>query len=66
MKIDHTKEIEQRVDVIQINELDSCLFYTPKEGSLLVVSLCAYCKFGDFADKNKNGYCKYHLDNNRR
>lgn len=66
MKIDHTKDLEKRVEAIHIDLLDSCSFYEPKEGSLLAVNLCAYCKFGDFEEKNKNGFCKYRLETKRR
>ncbi len=64
--MDHTKDVERRVEAIPISFLDSCSFYEPKEGSFLVVRLCAYCKFGDFEEKSKNGFCKYRLDTNRR
>lgn len=66
MKNDHTKEFVNREENIPINELDSCMYFTPKEGSLLVVNLCAYCRFSVFKDKSKNGTCQNHLDNNGR
>lgn len=66
MRIDHTKEVVNRVATIPINELDSCMYFTPKEGSLLVVNLCAYCRFSIFKDKSKNGTCENHSDSNRR
>jgi len=62
MRVDHTKHLEKRIEAIHINFLDGCSFYAPKEGSLLVVHLCAYCKFGEFEEKNKNGFCKYRLE----
>ena len=63
MKIDHTEEVEKRIETIPISVIDSCSFYAPKERSFIVVNLCAYCKYGEFDGNNKNGVCKYRLDN---
>lgn len=65
MKTDHTKAVEKRLETIEVNLLDGCSFYAPKEGSLIVVNFCAYCRFSEFNEKSKNGYCNYYLENNR-
>lgn len=61
MKVDHTKAVEKSVEAIPITILDGCSFYEPKEHSLLAVKLCAFCKFGAFADQHRNGYCQYRV-----
>ncbi|MDP2425546.1 MAG: hypothetical protein U1C51_05150 [Candidatus Izemoplasmatales bacterium] len=66
MKVDHTNEVEKRVEAIPVSILDGCSFYAQRDGSLLAVHLCVYCKFSEFVGNNKNGFCTYRLDNNRR
>lgn len=61
MKIDHTEEVEKGIETIPISVIDNCSFYAPKEGSFIVVNLCAYCKFSKFDEKNKNCVCKFRL-----
>lgn len=63
MQRDHTKEVEKRVEAIRVTALDGCSFYSPKDGSYTAVKLCAYCKYSKFAENDKNGFCKYRLEN---
>ncbi len=63
MQEDRTSEVEKRVEAIRIFSRDSCSFYAPKENSLIAVKLCAYCKYGKFAENENNGLCKYRLEN---
>jgi len=65
MKRDHTLKVEKRVEAIQINELDSCSFFTPQNDSLVAVSLCSYCKYGEFNEKEINGFCLYRIEAKR-
>ena len=66
MKTDHTKAVEKRIEAISVTLLDGCSFFTPREGSLISVNFCAYCRFSKFDEKGKNGFCNYYLENNRR
>lgn len=63
MQRDHTNEVEKRVEAIRVTALDSCSFYSPKDGSFTSVKLCVYCKYSKFAENDKNGFCKYPLVN---
>lgn len=62
MESDHTSAVEKRIEAIIIHALDKCSFYEPKEGSLIAVSMCAFCKFSDFKNNEKSGLCKYRLE----
>lgn len=66
MRIDRTKDVEKSTGAIPISSLDTCSFYKPEEGSLVIVKLCTYCKYGQFDEKNRNGFCVYHGDTNGR
>ena len=62
MRIDHTDEVERATKEISVTILDGCLFYAPKEGSILPVTLCAFCKYSEFVGNNRNGFCKYRIE----
>lgn len=66
MTTNHTKELDDQIIEVQITPLDSCKYYEPKEGSLLLVDLCAFCRFGQFDDPHKNGRCQYKSNKSRR
>lgn len=66
MEIDHTKAVEKRMEIIRISLTDSCSFFEPKEGSLLIVNLCAYCKHSKFEEKALNGLCRNHLEHREK
>ncbi|NCA91685.1 hypothetical protein EOM82_00305 [bacterium] len=66
MQKDRTGEVEKRVEAIRISAIDSCSFYAPKEDTFIAVKLCAYCKYGKFAENENNGLCKYRWENTEK
>lgn len=65
MKVDHTDALEKRIQAVAIHFLDSCSFYKPKDGSLLAVKMCAYCKFSDFSKDKKHGFCHFRIEKDK-
>lgn len=66
MEVDHTNSVEKNIETIIVKVLDSCAFYAPKDGSLVAVKLCAFCKFSDFEKNQHTGTCHYHFDSKGR
>lgn len=60
---DHTPEVERRLAAISVKTRDGCDFYKAREDSLVKLSECWYCAYGDFDKEGEDlptqGYCKF-------
>lgn len=56
---DRTGELEQRLKAIVIEPLDSCVFFEKREGCMMVLKECRFCRFSKFDEKCEAGVCKF-------
>lgn len=60
---DHTTRLEQRFKAMQICARDTCSFFSQREGSVIILRKCRYCKYAQFQldiiDDDSIGLCKF-------
>lgn len=60
---DRTYEVEQRLRAIRVYGEDSCCFFKARDGTLLKLQQCWYCRYAVFeqgnSDVNAQGLCKF-------
>jgi len=60
---DHTNHLEQRLKALQICAKDTCSFFSQRDGSLISLRKCRYCKYAKFKseviDDDSEGLCKF-------
>jgi len=59
MAKDRTQEVEERLKAIKIDRSDGCSFFSPKDESIFLVKMCAFCQYGKFEEGKTLGLCKY-------
>lgn len=61
-KTDHTSEVEKRIKAIRTRSRDYCSFFKEREGALVIMKECWYCRYASF-DLEKNlveqGFCVF-------
>ena len=56
---DRTRELEIRVRAIRIIPEDSCVFFQRREGCVMGLAQCRYCRFAKFEPEQSQGFCKF-------
>jgi len=61
--VDHTDRLELRLKAIQIYGKDTCSFFSQRDGCVLSLRKCRYCKYAKFQSEvvheNSKGLCKF-------
>ncbi len=60
---DHTTYLEQRLKALQIGAKDTCSFFSQRDGNIINLRKCRYCKYASFQteviDEDSKGLCKF-------
>ena len=61
--VDHTMKLELRLKAVHICAKDTCSFYSPKDGNVMNIPKCLYCKYArfqiDIIEEDALGLCKF-------